>query len=77
MEGLVNDAYPVRFALDYPHRDLERLTTAFRILTVIPIAIVLGTIGGYSGGGGFDGGSVETTTTVAVAAPASCSCRRC
>jgi hypothetical protein len=44
----MNDAYPVRFAVDFPDRDLNRLTTAFRIFTVIPIAIVLGTIGGYS-----------------------------
>ena len=37
------DDYPVRFAVDYPDRQLNRLTTAFRIFTVIPIAIVLGT----------------------------------
>ena len=35
----MNDDYPVRFAVDYPDRDLDRLTTAFRIFTVIPIAI--------------------------------------
>ena len=62
----MNDDYPVRFTVEYPDRDLDRLTTAFRIFTVIPIAIVLGTIGGYSGGGGFDGGSSGTTTTIAV-----------
>jgi hypothetical protein len=44
----MNDAHPVRFSVDYADRDLNRLTTAFRIFTVIPIAIVLGTIGGYS-----------------------------
>jgi hypothetical protein len=44
----MNDAYPVRFSVDYPDRELDRLSTAFRIFTVIPIAIVLGTIGGYS-----------------------------
>jgi hypothetical protein len=49
------DDYPVRFAVDYPDRQLNRLTTAFRIFTVIPIAIVLGTIGGYSAR--YDGGS--------------------
>jgi hypothetical protein len=61
----VND-YPVQFAVDYPDRELNRLTTAFRIFTVIPIAIVLASIGGYSGGDGFDGGSGGTTTTVAI-----------
>ena len=49
------DDYPVRFAVDYPDRQLNRLTTAFRIFTVIPIAIVLGAIGGYSAR--YDGGS--------------------
>lgn len=34
--------------MDYPDRDLNRVTSAFRILTVIPIAVVLATIGGYS-----------------------------
>jgi Domain of unknown function (DUF4389) len=33
--------YPVTFSVDYPDRDLNRLTTFFRIFTVIPIAIVL------------------------------------
>ena len=42
------DDHPVRFDVDYPDRDLNRLTTAFRIFTVIPIAIVLGSIVGYT-----------------------------
>jgi Domain of unknown function (DUF4389) len=45
----MNNGYPVRFSVDYPDRPLNRLTTAFRIFTVIPIAIVLGTISGYCG----------------------------
>lgn len=36
--------YPVQFSVDYPDRELNRLTTAFRILMVIPIAIVLGAV---------------------------------
>jgi hypothetical protein len=36
--------YPVRFAVDYPDRDLDRLSTAFRLFWVIPIAIVLGAV---------------------------------
>jgi hypothetical protein len=39
---------PVRFSVAYPDRELNRLTTALRIFTIIPIAIVLGTIGGIS-----------------------------
>jgi len=36
----------VQFSVDYPARPLDRLTTAFRIFTVIPIAIVLATVAG-------------------------------
>jgi hypothetical protein len=42
------DAYPVRLEVDYPDRKLSRLTTFFRIFTIIPIAIILASIGGYS-----------------------------
>jgi Domain of unknown function (DUF4389) len=38
--------YPVQFAVAYPDRDLNRLTTAFRIIVAIPIFIVIGSIGG-------------------------------
>jgi hypothetical protein len=38
--------YPVRFAVEYPDRDLNRLTTAFRLIVAIPILIVAATIGG-------------------------------
>jgi uncharacterized protein DUF4389 len=51
--------YPVTFSVEYPDRELDRVTTAFRIFTVIPIAIVLGSISGYSGQWG-GGGSSET-----------------
>jgi hypothetical protein len=44
----MNDAYPVRLAVAYPDRQLDRLSSALRIFTVIPIAIVLASIGGYS-----------------------------
>ena len=33
--------YPLTFSVDYPDRPLNRLTTFFRLFTVIPIAIVL------------------------------------
>ena len=53
------DDYPVRFSVDYPDRPLNRLTTAFRIFTVIPIAIVLASIMGYQGSynAGAEGGT--------------------
>jgi hypothetical protein len=40
--------YPVQFSIDYPDRLLNRLTTAFRILVIIPIAVVVGTVSGGS-----------------------------
>jgi hypothetical protein len=58
----MNESYPVRFAVDYPDRQLDRLSSAFRIFAVIPIAIVLGAIGGYSG----DWGSTDARTTTVV-----------
>jgi hypothetical protein len=61
----MND-YPVRLAVDYPDRDLDRLTTALRIFAIIPIAIVLASIGGFSSGGDYDydGGGTTTATVV-------------
>jgi Domain of unknown function (DUF4389) len=41
-----NDRYPVEFAVEYPDRELNRLTTGFRIFTAIPILIVLAAISG-------------------------------
>jgi hypothetical protein len=57
----VNEEHPVRFSVDYPDRALDRLSTGFRIFTVIPIAIVLASIGGYTGGGY---GGNETTIAI-------------
>ena len=38
--------YPVQFSVDYPDRDLNRVTTLFRLFMVIPIVIVLGAVSG-------------------------------
>ncbi len=46
----VEPGYPVQFSVEYPDRELSRLTTAFRLIVVIPILIVAGSIGGYEGG---------------------------
>jgi hypothetical protein len=40
--------YPVSFSVDYPDRQLNRLTTFFRIFVAIPILIILGAISGES-----------------------------
>jgi uncharacterized protein DUF4389 len=39
------EPYPVRFRVDYPDRPLDRVTSAFRIFMMIPIAIIVGTVG--------------------------------
>ncbi|MGH2993758.1 MAG: DUF4389 domain-containing protein [Solirubrobacterales bacterium] len=49
----MNEQYPVQFSVDYPDRPLNRLTTFFRIFTVIPILIVLGALMNSSWGGGW------------------------
>jgi len=54
------DEYPVTLSVDYPDRDLDRLTTALRIFTVIPIAVVLAAIGGYSASWVNGAGSTST-----------------
>lgn len=38
--------HPVQFAVDYPDRLLNRVTTFFRIFVAIPIMIVLGSVSG-------------------------------
>ena len=60
--SVTGSTYPITFSVDYPDRPLNRLTTGFRIFTVIPIAIVLAAIGGYSSSWANGNGS---TTTIA------------
>jgi hypothetical protein len=38
--------YPVQFSVEYPDRDLNRLTTAFRLIVAIPILILAATVAG-------------------------------
>ena len=47
-----SSVYPVQLSIDYPDRDLNRLTTFFRIFMVIPIIIVLGLLVGSNGNQG-------------------------
>ena len=59
---MTNGDYPVRFDVDYPEK-LDQLTTAFRIVMIIPIVIVLGTVSGVAmssgvGEGAKGGGAV-------------------
>ncbi len=58
------DPYPVQFAVEYPDRPLNRLTSFFRPFTVIPIMILVGALVGYSTGYSEPG---EGSVNVAVA----------
>jgi hypothetical protein len=59
----VAEPYPLTFSVDYPDRELNRLTTFFRLFMLIPIGIVLAAVSG--GTYNFDwGGPNEATTTL-------------
>jgi hypothetical protein len=47
----MDETYPLTYSVEYPDRDLDRLSTFFRIFTVIPIAIVLAAVNHYVYGG--------------------------
>lgn len=42
-----SSSYPVQFSVDYPDRDLDRFSTFFRIVFIIPIVIILGVLVAY------------------------------
>lgn len=60
----MNNGYPVELSVDYLDRDLDRLTSALRIFTVIPIAIVIGSLEGFGGRSGAGGSGGATTLAV-------------
>jgi len=56
-------SYPVTFSVDYPERDLNRVSTFFRVFVAIPIAILIallpgGSIGSYEYGVAASSGSL-------------------
>jgi hypothetical protein len=40
-----DDSYPARLTIDYPDRDLDRLSTGLRLIYAIPITVVLELVG--------------------------------
>ena len=42
--GAPEAPYPLRFSVDYPEQGLSRLSSAFRLVWIIPIAVVIGAI---------------------------------
>jgi hypothetical protein len=55
--------FPLKFDVDYPDRNLNRVSTAFRFLWIIPIAIIVGLL---SWGGSQNGGDNWSWGTTAV-----------
>jgi len=55
--------YPLTYSVDYPDRPLNRLTTFFRLFTLIPIAIVLSTVSGST----YSSTANDTTVTFVAA----------
>ena len=51
MESRADAPYPVQFDVTYPDRDLNRLSTGFRIFAAIPIILLAATIGGHAWAG--------------------------
>lgn len=47
---------PIRLSVDYPDRDLNRLTTFFRLFVAIPILIVLSSVAGGAWQWSYDNG---------------------
>ncbi|HET7379528.1 MAG TPA: DUF4389 domain-containing protein [Gaiellales bacterium] len=45
------EGFPATLEIEYPDRELNRLTTAFRLFTVIPIAVILALVSGPQSGG--------------------------
>ncbi len=60
----MHDDQAVTYTVDYPDRILNRATSAFRIFTVIPIALLLASIGGFESGSNAATG--HSTTVVAI-----------
>jgi hypothetical protein len=63
---LPDSGYPATLEVEYPDRPLNRLTTFFRAFTIIPIAIVLGTVSGATHVYTADSGRSTSTATVVV-----------
>ena len=66
----VEPGYPVRFSVEYPDRELNRGTTAFRLIVAIPILVVAASIGSLAPA---EHGSWRLVGVTG----GCCSCRRC
>jgi hypothetical protein len=58
-----DSAFPAVLEVDYPERDLDRITTFFRLLAFIPIGVILVLLSGPTSGGGPDKEAVDSGRT--------------
>ena len=58
---MATNPYPVQFDVEYPDRPLNRLTSAFRIFTAIPILILAAALAGSNGSYTWGMGDHEST----------------
>jgi hypothetical protein len=56
-------SYPIQFSVDYPDRNLNRVTTFFRLFVAIPILIVVGTVAGGTWQTGYENGTAVAAGT--------------
>ena len=61
---MATSLYPVQLSVDYPDRQLNRLTSALRIFTAIPILILLGALAGTNASATWSHGGQTTTRSV-------------
>jgi hypothetical protein len=54
--------YPVQFSVEYPDRELNRLTTGFRLIVAFPILIVAAALGGHEWGSHGSGPEIAAGT---------------
>ncbi len=50
MNDIIHETYPARLTIDFPDRDLDRMSTFLRLVYAIPVVIVLSLIGGFTFG---------------------------
>jgi hypothetical protein len=62
------DSHPIQLDVEYPDRPLNRLTTFFRVFTIIPIAIVLAMVSGTQTWGSYGDGAGDTGSTFVIGA---------
>jgi hypothetical protein len=67
----MDESYPLTYSVDYPDRELSRLSSFFRLFAAIPIAIVLGTVEGanYSVSSGNSSTQIATAGGILIAGP--------